>query len=75
MSWSLEVYRENKAILKEKMTRPSPSNHDAMTLLPLSPKLIGAQLHLYTDILYVNWLPFILVVSGKMGLGNIELSR
>ena len=62
---NLKVYGENPAILKGKMTRPSPKSHDALTLLPLPPKLHGMRLHLYTDILHVNKQPFLLIVSGK----------
>ena len=59
MERNLEVYGENIGLLKGKMTRPTPKNHNALTLLPLSPKLNGMRLELYTDILYVNKLPFL----------------
>ena len=57
--------------MKGKMTRPSPKSHDALTLLPLPPKLLGIRLHLYTNILHVNRLPFLLVISGGLNYVSV----
>ena len=72
MNRSLKVYGENPArMLKGKMTCPTPKAHDILTLLPLPPKLHGMRLHLYTDILHVNKLLFLLVVSRMLNYVSI----
>ena len=60
MKRSVDVYEENEALIKGKMTRPLSQSYGSVSLSPLPPKLQNMKIHLYTDIIIVNQLPFLI---------------
>ena len=71
MKRSLDLYGENTAIHKGKMTCPSPQQHDTMNLVPLPPQLHDKRIVFYTDLLFVSGLPFLIVISGRLNYMSI----
>ena len=53
------------------MTRPSPTAHEEISQLPLPPQLHDMRIDLYSDLFYVNSVPFLLVISGRLNCISI----
>ena len=69
-----DTYGPSTSMLKGKDTRPKSNSHQQVLRMPVSPKTLSEyrDLKLFSDIIYVSSLPFLIIRSGNIEFISIQ---